>query len=264
MVKRCLIDSDILAYELGFASEASWKYSHPEASFEWLIDNPPPFDVAEEQLLFKIAHIEETCGATEPSLFFFTGATNFRNEIAKTQKYKARPSHKPYHYKNIKAYIKGIYPFREMEGLEADDLLAMFQSDETIICSRDKDLRQVAGWHFGWELNLQPQFGPYFVDGYGHIELDSKKKLRGWGPKFFLAQCITGDTVDSIPGLPNKGPKKALEALDGTSTYAEGLEAVREAYKPFGGDDYLLEQGRLLHMTRELHEDGSPVLWEIE
>lgn len=260
---KCHIDADILAYEIGFASEAVWKHLHPEESLEWLIDNPPPFDIAESQLLAKIAHIEDVCEATEPSLFFFTGATNFRNEVATTQKYKERGGDKPYHYKNIKAFLKGLYPFREMEGLEADDLLAMFQTDKTIICSRDKDLRQVGGWHFGWELGMQPQFGPYFVEGYGHIEVDSKGKLKGWGDKFFLAQCITGDRVDSIPGLPKKGPVAALKVLGHTNTYAEGLEAVREAYKPFGGDEYLLEQGRLLHMTRELTENGEPILWEI-
>lgn len=259
---KCHIDADILAYEIGFASEASWKYSHPEASLEWLIDNPVPWGIAEEQLLNKIAHIEDVCEATEPSLFFFTGKTNFRNEIATSQQYKSRASHKPYHYANVKAFLKGLYPFREMEGLEADDLLALFQTENTITCSRDKDLLQTDGWHFQWELNQQPQFGPYKVDSYGHIEV-RKGALKGWGMKFFLGQCITGDITDSIPGLPKKGPVAALKALEATTSYAEGLEAVREAYKPFGGDEYLLEQGRLLYMTRELHPDGRPVLWEM-
>jgi hypothetical protein len=33
--------------------------------------------------------------------------------------------------------------------------------------------------------------------------------------------------------------------------------------KVYDDDVYMLEQGRLLWMTRELNKDGSPVLWEI-
>ena len=44
------------------------------------------------------------------------------------------------------------------------------------------------------------------------------------------------------------------------------LELVKEQYEDHYGADWeeeLLEQGRLCWMTRRLHEDGSPVLWEI-
>lgn len=259
-----LIDGDILLYEIGFAAEASWKHSNMEGV--------PPFDKAEELLENRIGNILGVTGATS-AIFFFTGKSNFRLEIARRRPYKERAGNKPFHYYNLKAYIKGKYEYEERYGLEADDLIAIKQhsldySDASIICTRDKDLRQVRGWHYGWELGSQAQFGPFYVDGYGSIEIsENRKKLTGWGDKFFLSQCLTGDAVDSIPGLPRCGPVDAFNILQATLTYEEGLEAVREAYRAsYGviqGDAELVEQARLLWLVRELDEDSRPIMWRL-
>lgn len=241
---------------------------------EWFLANPPPWEVAEEQLELNITRIEQECGATEPSIYFFTGKTNFRNLIAKRKPYKVRKESKPFHYYNITAYLKGKYDCRQTEGLEADDLLAIHQESrrgkwDTIISTLDKDLAQVDGWHHRPEVGQRAGFGPLFVDGYGSINLSKDKKtIKGFGTKFFLSQCLTGDVVDSIPGLPKCGPVKAWDVLGATTTYDEGVEAVLGAYEAFYGHpviarEELLEQGRLLWMTRQLNEDGSPVLWQV-
>lgn len=269
---QCLLDADVLRYEIGFASETAWKGMNPEQDKQWLIENPPPWDMVEDMLLNRIMHIETVCEADAPSIYFFTGKTNFRNLIAKKQPYKMRKGNKPFHYYNLTAYMKGRYEFRQEEGFEADDLMAIYQTGRikygtTIICTRDKDLRTVDGWHFGWELGNSPQFGPRYLEGYGDIALNAKRELKGTGAKFFFAQCIMGDATDSIPGLPGKGPVAAFEALRDSTTYDEGLAAVLEAYTAFYGEDgnpedELLEQGQLLWMTRYLNNDGSPKLWE--
>lgn len=262
MVRQCLIDADVLAYEVGFAAETAWRHASPNS------EDPPPWEFVQELLERKIEHIEFECEATMPSKFFLTGEGNFRYAIAKRQPYKERAGHKPYHYPNLKAVFRGVYQAIERDGLEADDLMSIEQTarkDETIICTRDKDLRQVAGWQYGWELNSQPSFGPFFVSGYGSISLsDDRKKLEGYGLKFFLAQCLTGDRVDSIPGLPKCGPVAAFEALVDTNTYAEGKSVVEELYEnQYGsnGVSELCEQGQLLWMVRELDPFGCPVLW---
>ncbi len=41
---------------------------------------------------------------------------------------------------------------------------------------------------------------------------------------------------------------------------ADMLEIVRQAYDD---DELLLEMGQLLWMTRRLHDNGLPVLWQI-
>lgn len=252
-----LIDADVLVYECGFAAETGWKG-----------EGAPPFDYAAQQLDSRIANICAMVEATEQPILFLTGKGNFRYHIAKRQKYKDRAGNKPFHYKNLIAYIKGKYDYRITEGLEADDLMAIEQTsrpDETIICTRDKDLRAVPGWHYGWELGNQPQFGPERVEGVGRITLSrDRKSIKGVGILFFYSQLLTGDKVDSIPGLEGCGPVKAHEVLKDCTTSQEALRGVYKAYKEkYGMDAYaeMLEQGRLLWMTRSLREDGSPVLW---
>lgn len=256
-MRQPLLDADVLVYEAGFAAETGWTG-----------DGAPPFEYAAQQLDTRIKNICLMVEADCEPILFLTGKTNFRYHIAKRQPYKDRPGNKPFHYANLKAYIKGKYDYRITEGLEADDLMAIEQTarpTETIICTRDKDLRAVPGWHYGWELGNQPQFGPEVVSEVGYIKLSSdRKSVKGVGILFFFAQCLTGDRVDSIPGLEGCGPVKALKILEGCETSAQALKAVYGAYKAsYGMYAYkeLLEQGRLLWMVRKLREDGSPVMW---
>lgn len=204
---------------------------------------------------------------------------NFREKVAVKKPYKGtRKKDKPYHYDNLTAYILGQYECVTAEGLEADDLLAIYQTKAlrdnpdptTIICTRDKDLRMVRGMHFGWACGSQSAFGPEYVDEVGRlnpiIKNDKVVELKGTGMSFFCAQLIVGDTVDNIPGLPRKGPVKALDILSGADTYPDMLKAVRDAYKAVYEDDWdkeLLEQARLLWMVCDLDEDGKPVMFEL-
>lgn len=260
-----LIDGDILRYEIGFAAETKWKD---------VSDEPPPFSVVEELLENRIGNIMAMTNSDECRLFF-TGKTNFRTELAKTVPYKNRPSRKPFHYKNIEAYLKAIYPYAEQEGLEADDLMAICQTSrldyaDTVICTRDKDLRQVEGYHFGWELGHQPMFPMQWVNSYGNINLERHKhgtQIKGTGYKFFCSQLLTGDVVDTVPGLGKCGPVKAFNLLSNTHLPEDCLNAVKTAYKAKYKDSWkemLTEQGRLLYLIRELDKDGNPVMWSID
>ena len=260
---KAAVDYDILLYEIGFGAEAYWKAISKEK--ETIL--PPPFALAEEMLESRMANILAIAGADSSPIICLTSKTNFRSNIAKSFVYKKRKSKRPYHYKNLLAYAKCRWECHEEEGLEADDLLSLHITEDKnlIACSRDKDLLQVEGWHYQWECGKQPQLGPFLVSGYGEIYLDDKRKLRGWGLKFFLAQCLMGDPVDTIPGLPFNSSVAAFKCIGGTETYAEGLEAVREAYRASERDDaYLLEQGQILWMTRKKNLDGSPELWSLE
>ena len=260
-MRRPLLDADVLVYETAFAVEAGWKKEGKEGL--------PPFDKAALSLDMRVANICAVVEATERPVLYLTGKTNFRYEIAKRTPYKARNAAKPFHYHNLKAYIKGTYDFIESVGMEADDELSLEQTrsgESTIICSRDKDLRAVPGWHYSWENHLQPQWGPLLVDVFGNIELSpDRSSIRGHGAKFFYSQILTGDRVDSIPGLPKCGAVGAFECLETAQSIQECYERVVEAYRPLYGaaaEAEVLEQGQLLHMTRYLDEWGYPILWE--
>ena len=96
-----LIDADVLLYEIGFAAEAGWQQA----------DTLPPWEYVESLLIARIDNICAIVGATAPPILYLTGTTNFRDQIATRQPYKDRPGIKPYHYRNIKAFIKGTYDY---------------------------------------------------------------------------------------------------------------------------------------------------------
>lgn len=265
-----LIDGDILRYEIGFACEAGWKEvsDDPEAL--------PPWDYVENTLHMRIDNICAMVAATEKPTIYLTEGRTFRDAIATVKPYKGtRASNKPWHYNNLSVYLRSEYDVKVVDNIEADDAMSIdhIANQDTIICSRDKDLRQVPGWHYSWELGRQPSFGPIDIPQEGWLDFDEeKKKLTGCGEAFFFAQCLMGDAVDNIPGLPKCGPVKAWNILtNGKGVYdpygfALPGDLMCGAYQDHYGDEWkerLLEQGRLLWMTRRLNEDGTPVLWEI-
>lgn len=254
--KYALLDGDVLRYEVGAIGQGT--EDHPD---------PMPFDYVAGVLDDKIANITALAQAREP-VIYLTGAVNFRDNIAVTKPYKGnRKGEKPFHFKNLTAYLRGRYNVVETEGLEADDRMAYDQfnseADSTIICTRDKDLRMIPGWHYGWECGAQREYSRRLVDHDGYICELQNGKVEATGMALFWYQMLIGDTVDNIPGCPGIGPKKAFKLLDGCPA-SDMWGVVREVYYEKGmTDEYILEQGQLLWMTRELHPDGSPVLWQL-
>ncbi len=263
-----LIDLDVLFYEIGFCAE----YKDEDGE-----DQIRTFDFVQELLDAKVEQICYAVGATEPPKFFYTGKGNFREAVAKKKGYKAnrKEKKKPFHFDNIKAYMEAKYDCVEAVGMEADDLLCVEQmsTDNTVICSRDKDLKMCPGFHYSWECGAQPEWGPKFVDEFGWLEpkwVDEEggelKKLVGTGILWFYCQLIMGDNVDNIPGLPKMGPKKVWALLHDAPDEQTLLERSVKAYKGVYGDDWyeeLMEQAKLVWMVRELSEDGDPIMWEI-
>ena len=197
---------------------------------------------------------------------------NFRLDIATQKGYKTqRKLEKPFHYYNIAAHLMANYDVQLANGMEADDAMAIGQvmqnkiGTPTIICSRDKDLKMVEGWHYSWPCGKQQAFGPKLIDKLGYIEM-GKGKVVGGGLKFFYSQVLTGDTVDNIPGLKGYGPVKTLKLLADCNSEKELFEVVQTAYKIEYGEEWytpMLEQCRLLWMVTSTDDDGNPVMYEF-
>ena len=266
---QALIDADVIRYEIGFAAETGWRALKGED-----VQDPPPFNYVEELLVNRINQIQAAVFSTQPPILYLTSGSNFRDEIAKKKAYKGnrKELHKPWHFKNISSYLKCMYDTRLIIGMEADDAMCIEQTArldkrDTVICTRDKDLRQCEGFHYGWELGNQPEFILKWVDEIGSLSFEpAKKKLKGVGSKWLFSQILMGDPVDNIPGLPKFGPAKAYKLLNELGTY-EALEgAVVEAYRAVYGDSWreeLLEQAYLVYMIRELDEEGNPVMFKL-
>jgi len=125
--------------------------------------------------------------------------------------------------------------------------MAQAQRKDTIICSRDKDLRQVFGYHYGWENWKQPSFGPTYIS---------------WeeGRMNFYLQLLIGDSADNIPGLPNIGKKKAERNLFHWRGVKLAFMEVKKAYYHQWGlqwEKHLTEQGQLLY----LHRNRNSEMW---
>lgn len=253
-----LVDGDIIRYELGYAAETGWKKVTGT-------EDLPPFDYVEDLLLQRLTTIQANCNTTKTPEIYLTEGKSFRDAIAQTKPYKGtRKAAKPWHYSNLTVYLRDVLGCNVISGIEADDALAIRHSGSngtTILCSRDKDLRQVPGWFYSWELGKQPSFGPIEISQAGYLSLsEDHKKLTGTGLAFFYAQVLMGDPVDNIPGCPDIGPVQAHAMLDGKSP-DEQLAAVRDAYYDYYAEEYmerLTEQGQLCWMLRKPGQ-----VWEI-
>lgn len=265
---RTALDADIIQYEVSFAAEAYWKHLHAERGEE--PSGPPPFDVVLEMLEGRIETISEDAGGEGSPLLFFTGKNNYRNHIARRQPYKDRETVRPFHYKNVKAYLQSKFEWEQQNWFEADDLikLKMLKHPGEYICvSRDKDLHQIPGWHYGWELGKQPSFGPMEINSLGFLKMGSgaSKQLVGGGEKFFYAQMLLGDPTDNIPGIHRMGPVTTLALLSPLEDVDALQATVFGVYvKHFGEKamERFLETGNLLRMSEAANEDFTEVkLW---
>lgn len=284
MTRTALIDADVLRYEVGSVGE---KLNKETGELEIR-----SFDFVKEVFDERIRTIVDGCGADNFTLFITADKStyriakrsgrevpdsfhpNFREALATGKVYKGtRKQNKPFHWINLTAYILSQSNVAVAMGCEADDSIAIEHTSrpqDTIICTRDKDLRMVAGHHYGWECGKQPEFGPVEYDSLGKIELVRSKsgnKIVGGGFKFFGAQLLTGDVVDNIGGLRGVGPVKAYELLSDASSEREVFSAVQRHYEEVVGDDWrklLEEQCHLLWIIRERNEDGSLKHFNIE
>lgn len=287
-----LIDADILVWEIGMV-------------VEYGKDDIPTFDYAQAVVDGRIRDILTQVDSDEPPVLFLTGKGNFREEIAKTKAYKdhRKEKQKPFHYENIRQYFIHSYKAVVVDGMEADDALAIVQTEagdgETVICTRDKDLLQVQGWHYGWESGLQGEQPLHYVTKFGRLKPVWKetprglmlKTLKGEGAIWFYAQMLMGDSTDNIPGCPGIGPGKAHKLLGGCSSEKQALQVVWDTYFDYVSqkvsqevseglieiapmwenehvsdltEAFIIEQGRLLWMVRGLNDNGKPIMWEFD
>lgn len=233
-----LIDGDCLVYACGFASDANARA------------NGEPY----EDLNFCLHGVKETISSIlknsecDDSVIFLSHPINSRMEVFPEYKANRDPAHKPHWYKEIKEYLLDKqFAILSNEGDEADDALGIAQmsNDDTVICTLDKDLDQVPGWHYNFSKNRK-------ADGLYHISLTE-------GDRFFYKQLLTGDATDNIPGmfrkLGVKATKKYTSPIDSMSDVREMYEHVVSCYK--ADEEFVKMVAKLLWIKRTENE------WEV-
>jgi len=212
--KVALLDADIITYRVGFASETE----------------DEKFALARvKDLVFQIVYDDLQC---EDYKAYITGSGNFRYEVAKTVPYKGnrKDLKRPQHYQAIRDHLERLGAIK-VEGMEADDAIAIeAQKDNYWICSIDKDLDQLTGWHYNFVKREK-----YWVSEWD-------------GLVSFYTQILTGDRIDNVQGLKGVGPVKAAKLLQDCKTEKELYDACLKAYE--GDEERVLENGRLLWLLR--------------
>lgn len=155
---------------------------------------------------------------------------NFRNEIFAGYKgtRKEIPEDLIPQFPIIREAVNALnISFLEMEGYEADDLIATYtekalqEGKEVVVVSGDKDLMQL--------IRPGVEFYDPMKDKFFTPE-DVKEKFGVYPDKVVEVQALSGDSIDNVPGIPGIGPKTAAQLIEAYGS-VEGLLAHAEEIK---------------------------------
>jgi hypothetical protein len=238
---RAAIDGDIVLYAVCFAAN----------------DDPVAYACRSAKSFCRdVMHSLTVEGAD----IFLTGAGNYRKEYGFEHfPYKGnRSEDKPHHYEDLRRYMIEDLGAVVVDGQEADDTLGILgYAGSHVICTIDKDLDGVPGWHWNWKRKSLYSVSPEDAD------------------RFFYTQMLTGDSTDNIPGLFRMVGKKVMPAVkapladmtDPADMYAYVRSVYLDGYEKVGMcmdeadevvDNWLLKIGRMLWIRRVEGELWTP------
>lgn len=191
---------------------------------------------------------------------YLTGSGNYRKDWDfESHPYKGNRSlDKPHHYEALRAYMTDTLGAIVVDGQEADDTLGCLGYAGThVICTIDKDLDGVPGWHYNWKRKELYMVSPEDAD------------------RFFYTQMLTGDSTDNIPGLFRMVGVKVMprikaplaEMFEPAEMYAYVRSVYMDGYEKVGMcldeadevvDNWLLKIGRMLWIRREPDQMWEP------
>jgi len=185
---------------------------------------------------------------------YLSGQGNFRFEVYPDYKGNRKTMPQPKWRQACKDFLVKEWNAQVVNGMEADDALGIAQDKDSVICSNDKDLRQIPGKHYNfvtkeWDQVTQQQ--AYF---------------------WFYQQLILGDRSDNIPGFDGimraTFPKKlqwAVDTLYACETEQEMFEFVFKLFED-NFNPYLERNGQLLYILKKENDkwDTKPYILEME
>jgi hypothetical protein len=305
--KYALIDGDRIVMGAGFGAQTMEKGK---------LVSVDPIEVALYKAKRIIHTIKSTITADEYKIYIGDPTVkHFRYKVATTLGYKANRKDvvRPVHEQSIRDYLTHYHEAIVVTGVEVDDALGIAQYSaltndlaaefdgmsvegthedwvkmcaNTIICSNDKDLDMIPGWHFDidygivremngkkYTMKAYKKLDVYFISDPGFLSLriklidgkvpkKPKKKLVGAGQLWFCAQLLMGDTVDNIPGVPYNakcgfGDVRAYNVLKDCKTYEDGIKKVWNIYKT-NLPEY---EGLTEEQTRARIKEVAQLLW---
>lgn len=198
-----LIDADYIVYKCCAATESEIDWGDD------VITVTSRFSEAYEYVERELLNIANDLGHFDDSILFFSDSNNFRKSLYPDYK-GHRNRKKPCGYKRVINRLKEEYQVVVMPTLEADDAIGIYATKEPghIICSPDKDMRQIPGDLFD------------LSDGVVTITPEE-------GRRWHLIQTMAGDQTDGYAGIPGIGVKRAAALLD---EHGETWKTVVDAF----------------------------------
>jgi len=186
---KLLIDADFIVYKSCAAAETEVDFGND------VILVTSHFSDAYAATKRELSKIQKKLGSFSDIILFFSDSTNFRKKIQDSYK-GHRNRKKPCGYKRVINKLKEEYEVIIMPTLEADDSMGIYstQYPGNIICSPDKDMRQIPGQLYDME--------------------NSTLITEEEGAKWHLIQTCAGDQTDGYGGVPGIGVKRAASLFE--------------------------------------------------
>lgn len=165
---------------------------------------------------------------------YLTGDNNFRYQVYPEYKANRLKAPKPRHLQAVREAVIRTWNAVVTNTNEADDELAFAQTDDTCICSIDKDLDQIVGKHFHPGIRRNQ----VYIREPKLYTVTPEQALH-----FFYYQLLVGDTTDNIKGAIGIGPKKADKILFDCKTEKDYYQACLPY---FSCEEELLQNARCL------------------
>ena len=217
-------------------------------------------------MIFKlIADERDGDQPTHLAVIFDASSTTFRNDIYPLYKANRPPPPEDLvpQFPMIREATRAFgLPSIEMEGYEADDLIATYARQaealgaKVRILSSDKDLMQL----------ITDNISLYDPMKDRPMGAEAVMEKFGVTPNMVIdVQALAGDSTDNVPGAPGIGPKTAAELLGIYSTLENLLDHAHEIKQPKRRDT-LINFREQIEVSKRLVTlmDDVPVLEHLE
>ena len=234
---KLLIDADYVVYKCCATCEDEIDFG------EDVIVVTSKFSDAYGCVRREINRIASEFGFMGETILFFSDSINFRKQIASDYK-GHRNRKKPCGYKRVINQLKKEHEVIVMPTLEADDAMGIYatQNPGNVICSPDKDMRQIPGRVFDMKETIEV----------------TKEEGQQW----HLIQTLSGDQTDGYSGVPGLGIKRAVALFEKKGySWSTVLEAFAE--KDLGEDVALMNArlAKILTVDDYDFDQQAPILW---
>lgn len=205
----CLLDGDLIAYRCAASAEKD------------------PVEIAIHRADDLINHIVADT-ASDSYKVFLTGSSNYRLDYNPEYKANRKDMPKPQWLQQLREHLVVAHGAFISDGNEADDEMGITQCSDinnTIIASLDKDLLQIPGKHFSWEIRGTSVRGVEWVKPATFRDVSIVDGLR-----HFYFQLLMGDRTDNVFGFDGVAREKVPKFLEGDVAFLMSLNTEKEMY----------------------------------